>query len=973
MSVNAKFSADFTSFSRAVEKAEVELRGLETEAGKVEKSLNKMVDSFSGRKIIQDANLAAEAVNRIGGASKLTESEQARLNRTVTEALAKYKALGIEVPPHLQKLAHETRGVSSEVAKVQGSVTGATASLGKMASSLGIAFSAGMVVNFAKGVFAAAGQIDDLSKKLGVSSEAVQRLKYAAEQTGTTIETVEGALAKMNDKLASGDKSTINALKMAGLSFDDIRRMRPEDAFNAIAEAIGRVEDPMQRARLAMDLFGKAGADLLPMIVDGTLAASKAIDVMSDDTVKRLADAEDAWGRLWNKVIVVSGEFIGRTLAMRDAVSQLNAEQQASYQALVRSGGVDRQGRNAEQFLKSTTRRDINLPAVSDSDRRRKAVEDALAAAKAITAEEAARKKHEAAIEAEAKALKALSDQIIGLTKIQDAQRLSRAIAFNDARGFLNMEESERKKANAAIFDAIKAYNNLGIVVPREMRKAFEVTLDLRDVTSQLPKVIGAAETDFSKFGTSVKHDLAEINQLLPLMGLKIHEIVGPGGLGKFVGAWDLLPPKIQKANSGIGDLAQSLSNLSNISGGAFGNMVRDLSTVVASIDAAQKGMDSFKKGKKDGGIEGFAGMASGILGIATAAISAGKALGSLLGIGETAYEKRMRAAAEETKKLRAEAEQLHGSAANLRMAFSYVGIQIDEAFKSRDPEWIKKVLAEGTEKLAAFNGKLSDMAGRAAGAGIALDSSMAPYIQRAKDAGIVTDELAQKLLGMTSSNRMEWKDMQSLAEKYGVSLSVLGPTFQQQKLTGTASEIIDAFERLVGNGADFNGVLAGMQDEINEVVIQSMKFGTQIPENMRPWIAKLIESGKLLDASGEKITDIDTLKFGPTVKSDIEKLADAIKELIRHLEQGLGGAIDRINGRRVRIPVSYELEGEFPGPGPRPPSPSLQFSTAPGGSSSAAPAGMSAPSSVVVQQPLQLMLERQVLGEVMAQIVLNR
>src|SRR5262245_51141710 len=98
MAVTAKFQADFDSFFAAVQKADVSLKGFESNAGRVEKSLNRMTDSFSGRKIIQDATLAAEAVERIGGATKLTEKEQEKLNAELTEALAKYKALGLEAP-----------------------------------------------------------------------------------------------------------------------------------------------------------------------------------------------------------------------------------------------------------------------------------------------------------------------------------------------------------------------------------------------------------------------------------------------------------------------------------------------------------------------------------------------------------------------------------------------------------------------------------------------------------------------------------------------------------------------------------------------------------------------------------------------------------------------------------------------------------------------------------------------------------
>jgi hypothetical protein len=154
---------------------------------------------------------------------------------------------------------------------------------------------------------------------------------------------------------------------------------------------------------------------------------------------------------------------------------------------------------------------------------------------------------------------------------------------------------------------------------------------------------------------------------------------------------------------------------------------------------------------------------------------------------------------------------------------------------------------------------------------------------------------------------------MQGWAEKYNIELGGLGQTFQQQKLTATATEIITAFDGLVHNGADFNVVLHGMTDEINEVVQNSLKFGTEIPGNMQPWIASLIASGGLLGLNKERILDIDTLKFGPNVKSDVDKLVEAIRDLIAKIGTGLPAAIGNLASVRVpsiRIPIEYDDPG---------------------------------------------------------------
>lgn len=96
--------ADFTPFLEAVGKAEAKLKDFEGDANKVQTSLNRMVDSFSGRKLVQDATLAAEAVNKLGGASVLTEKELAALGAKCKEAADKMKAMGDEVPPNVQKV-----------------------------------------------------------------------------------------------------------------------------------------------------------------------------------------------------------------------------------------------------------------------------------------------------------------------------------------------------------------------------------------------------------------------------------------------------------------------------------------------------------------------------------------------------------------------------------------------------------------------------------------------------------------------------------------------------------------------------------------------------------------------------------------------------------------------------------------------------------------------------------------------------
>jgi sulfopyruvate decarboxylase TPP-binding subunit len=115
MAVTAKFSADFSSFQTAVQKAESSLNLWQANIKQVESSMKRLDTAFSGRSIAQEASQVAAAIEKIGGASKLTEKEQERVNATVTEAIAKYKVLGQEAPKAVLDLAKATAKVPEQM------------------------------------------------------------------------------------------------------------------------------------------------------------------------------------------------------------------------------------------------------------------------------------------------------------------------------------------------------------------------------------------------------------------------------------------------------------------------------------------------------------------------------------------------------------------------------------------------------------------------------------------------------------------------------------------------------------------------------------------------------------------------------------------------------------------------------------------------------------------------------------------
>ncbi len=311
MPITATFQADFSAFSTAVANAQTKLVTFEDSAKKVGNSLSAMEKSISGVTIVQAATIAAEAVERLGGVSKLTNAELQRLGGTAQEAVAKMQALGQDVPVGIQKIADAARGATAATSSWGGALSTVTGVLG----ALGIQASIGGVVAFTKSVFDNASAIHDMGERLGISAEAVQGFKFAAEQAGSSLDTVGTAITKMNQHLAEGDKSTIESLKAAGLQFETIRNLTPEQAFLAIADAIAEIPDPMEQSKVALQLFGKSAAELLPAIKEGFRQASDSASKMSNETINALERAQDAWDAFGNQVIIISGTILANTIS----------------------------------------------------------------------------------------------------------------------------------------------------------------------------------------------------------------------------------------------------------------------------------------------------------------------------------------------------------------------------------------------------------------------------------------------------------------------------------------------------------------------------------------------------------------------------------------------------------------------------------------------------------------------------------
>ena len=162
------------------------------------------------------------------------------------------------------------------------------------------AFSVGAVVNLARETIAFGGQISDLSERYGVSTDMVQKLKFAAEQSGSSVESMLGAFKKMNQAMleaADGNADKQDAFQRMGVSMDDLKSKSPEEVFRMIARAAKDMPHTPQLFADIKDVLGKSGDELLPAFkagLDAAIAAAEKLGLVMDSiTIAALDNVGD--------------------------------------------------------------------------------------------------------------------------------------------------------------------------------------------------------------------------------------------------------------------------------------------------------------------------------------------------------------------------------------------------------------------------------------------------------------------------------------------------------------------------------------------------------------------------------------------------------------------------------------------------------------------------------------------------------
>ncbi len=285
MALTATFAADFTQFEKSLQSATVKLTTFERATKNVNRGLQREIESFSGQKLATEAARIVEAVNRVGGVARLTETELKRVNSVISETTLKFKALGQEVPPSIAKMNHELQALGVGTSKTSGIFGGFSSVVSKLGPLLPIGSVVGLtaaIVRLGTDAFQSASKIADLAGKTGIGTESIQRMQAVANQTGTSLDAFTNAAFKLGVNVAEGTDKARKAVEGLGLEYTKLRQMKPEEQFATVVKALEQVESVQERNRLGVALFGRQFGEIAPAIAEGYSKIADAASISSD-------------------------------------------------------------------------------------------------------------------------------------------------------------------------------------------------------------------------------------------------------------------------------------------------------------------------------------------------------------------------------------------------------------------------------------------------------------------------------------------------------------------------------------------------------------------------------------------------------------------------------------------------------------------------------------------------------------------
>ena len=184
--------------------------------------------------------------------------------------------LGVQLAGFESDMKRASRIAKKESARMKKQMQAMTKAI-----AVGSVAAAGGLLTLVKVTANVGDQLDKMSKRLGVSVEFLSVYDHRAKLAGASLESVGTAVKKMQKSINdanNGLSTAIRGFDTLGISLDEINKLSPEEQFELVSKSLGELESQTEKTGTAMDIFGRAGSDLITLFAQTPAEIKKATD-----------------------------------------------------------------------------------------------------------------------------------------------------------------------------------------------------------------------------------------------------------------------------------------------------------------------------------------------------------------------------------------------------------------------------------------------------------------------------------------------------------------------------------------------------------------------------------------------------------------------------------------------------------------------------------------------------------------------
>lgn len=220
----------------------------------------------------------------------------------------------------------------------------AASQLKALLPAIGLAGVTAGFVAMTRNALNSADALDDLSQKVGASAENLSVLQYQAGISGG-LESLEANLTRLAVRLGDldrGSRQAQDAFGRLGLTAEDFAGLDTAQAFDLIAQRLGKVEDSTRKTDIAVQIFGKTGAQLVPLLndlaangFDNVAEAAASLGLVVDSETAAMA------GQVNDSFAIIRGQAQGLALQFVSGLMPSVLETMTSFREETAGKGVD--------------------------------------------------------------------------------------------------------------------------------------------------------------------------------------------------------------------------------------------------------------------------------------------------------------------------------------------------------------------------------------------------------------------------------------------------------------------------------------------------------------------------------------------------------------------------------------------------------------------------------------------------------